>query len=247
MLKRVVLGMVLLVITTLVSLVIITQRNLDKEELRRAENEMVALTKQKDDLTALVNTLDKEQLRLEKEVEDKNNQISKNKLAIARLEKERLANTWKVRSLRNENELEKSFAIAFPQVIHAKNFGIVKMPIKAGSPITLPYYVIPAWFTETFIIEHSELLALEKEIEQFKANESLYGNVIDLKESVIQLQSEKTMAYQDGYDEAFEKYEKLNQDYISLLKMPPVVEIKAPTLWPIIGSALLGLSLGIGL
>jgi hypothetical protein len=246
MLKKVVLGIVLLVVTTCVSLAIITLRYLDKEELRRVESEMVALTQQKDQLTALVNTLDEEQFKLEKEVEEKNKKISSNKLTIASLEKERLDNRWKVRSLRSENELEKSFALAFPQVINAKNFGIVKMPIKEGSPITLPYYVIPAWFSETFIIEHNHMLLYAEEIKQFKANEALYGNVIELKESVVQLQSEKAAAYQDGYDNAFTKYEQLNQDYIDLLKTPPSVEIKAPSLWPAIGGALLGLTLGIG-
>jgi hypothetical protein len=245
MLKKAVVGILLLVVTTLISLVIITQRNLDKEELRRVETEMTALKKEKDDLTALVTTLDEEQARLEKVVVEKSNQISQNKLTIKKLEQERIDKTWQVRGLRTENELEKRFAVTFPQVINAKNFGIVKMPIKEGSPLTLPYYVIPAWFAETFIIEHNNMLLYEEEITQYKTNEVLYGNVIDLKESVVQLQSEKSVAYQEGYENAFDKYEQLNQDYIKLLKTPPKVEIKAPSLWPALGGTLLGLSLGI--
>jgi hypothetical protein len=244
MIKKIVAGSILIVVMTLISLVIITQRNLDKEELIRVESELVVLNKQKSDLADLVKSLDKKQLIMEESIEEKNNQISRNISKIDSLEKERLDKSWKIRELRNEDDLEKSFSVAFPQVTDANNFGIVQIPIEEGSSIVLPYYVIPAWFAETFIIEHNNMLAYEKEIERFNDNEALYGNVIELKESVIQLQSEKSLAYQDGYEKAFVKYEQLNQDYIKLLKTPPKVEIKAPSLWPTLGGTLLGLSLG---
>ena len=151
---------------------------------------------------------------------------------------------WQVRRLSSEDALQQSFAMAFPQVINAKNFGIVKLPIAQGSKVLLPYYVIPAWFAETFIIEHNNMLAYQAEIKEFKRNEELYGDVITLKGQVISLQIEKATAYQNGYDQAYIKYEEINEKYIYLLKTPPKIEVKAPALWPSIGAALVGLSLG---
>ena len=247
MAKKIILFIILLAITTAVSLVIITQRNIDKAEIARVTNELAKLTQEKQALANKVAQLDKKQLQLNKIIEEKNKQIKNNQVQIAKLEKERAAGQWQVRQLNSENALEKKFAETYPQVIHANNFGIVRKPMKPNSKILLPYYVIPAWFTETFIIEHQNMLAYQAEINEYKKNEQLYGNVVTLKSQVIQLQTEKTNAYRKGYEQAFSKYEEVNKAYIELLKKPPKVEIKAPALWPTVGAALIGLATGVAL
>ncbi|NQY30973.1 MAG: hypothetical protein HRT69_16085 [Flavobacteriaceae bacterium] len=97
------------------------------------------------------------------------------------------------------------------------------------------------------IIEHNNMIAYKKEIDEYKANEKLYGNIIELKDEVFTLEAEKSSAYKTGYDEAYDKYEKLNEDYIKLLQTPPTVEFKPPSIWSALGGTALGLALGIGI
>ena len=247
MLKKYGIFAVALAISTLVSLSLLTARFIDQEEIDRVNHELVLLKNEKIDLEERVKELDSAQADLMTEIDQKNTEIAANKQKIAKLERDREENQLNVRQLNTEDALEASFAKAYPQVINAKHFGIVHKAIDDEGLLTMPYFVIPAWFTETFVIEHNNLEAYLKEIEEYKANEELYGNVIDLKEQVLALQTEKTTAYQDGYEEAFEKYEALNKEYIALLKQPPSVEVKAPSLWPMLGGALIGITLGVGL
>ncbi len=247
MFKKILLFGGALVVTTMLALVFITARSLDKVELQRVQSELADLTEDKENLQLKVTELDELQERLYVTIDNKNNEIIKNQLAIEKLEEERARQQVEVRQLNTEEALEGSFAKAFPQVIKAKNFGITNIAINDEKTLKLPYYVIPAWFTETFIIEHNNMLKYKEEIAEYKNNEALYGSVIELKDNVQKLEGEKSQAFEEGYEKAFEKYQDLNQEYIALLKKPPVVEIKAPSLWPILGAAILGLTLGTGI
>ena len=59
----------------------------------------------------------------------------------------------------------------------------------------LSYFVIPAWFTETFVIEHKTMLIYKEKIDAYKAKEELYGSVLERKYEVHKLEKEKTTAY----------------------------------------------------
>ena len=247
MLKKVLLFGGALLVTTVMALVFITARSLDKEELARVESEMTRLLDEKKQLESKVTQLDELQDKLYLTIDKKNQEIIQHQLAIDDLEEERAYQQVEVRQLNTKVALEKSFAKAFPQVINAKNFGITSMAINEDKTLSMPFYVIPAWFTETFIIEHNNMLKYKAQIAEYKHNETLYGSVIELKDSVQKLESEKSEAYEKGYEEAYDKYQALNKEYIALLKKPPVVEIKAPSLWPVLGAAFLGLTLGAGI
>ncbi len=247
MFKKVLLFGGALAITTVMALVFITARSLDKEELARVQSEMASLSEEKANLENKVIELDELQNKLYVTIDKKNEEIIQHQLTINSLEDDRANQQVEVRQLNTKMALEKSFAKAFPQVIKAKNFGITSMAINEEKTLSMPFYVIPAWFTETFIIEHNNMLKYKAQIAEYKHNETLYGSVIELKDSVQKLEGEKSEAYETGYEEAFLKYQALNQQYIALLKKPPVVEIKAPSLWPILGAALLGITLGAGI
>ncbi len=144
-------------IISLVALAFISARYIDKEEIFRVQTEMKALQQEK----------------------------SANKNAIAQLEQQRVDKQLSVRRLNTKEQLENSFAQAYPQVVDAKNFGIVQISIDDEFNLKLPYYVIPAWFTETFVIEHNTMLIYKAEIETYKTNEDLYGSVKELKDTLL--------------------------------------------------------------
>ena len=53
-----------------------------------------------------------------------------------------------------------------------------------------------------------------------KALDTLNIEVIALKDSIITLVEEKAPAYQHGYEDAYAKYEVMNEKYIDELKKP---------------------------
>jgi len=246
MLKKFAIFAALVAVFTMVALAFITARYIDKEEILRVQNEMSALQQSKTEIEAYVETLEEQKKELNKTIVLKTKNIEANKVTIAKLEKERLDNRLKVRQLRTEDELEKAFAKAYPQLVDVRNFGITQIE-DPEAKVTLPFYVIPAWFAQTFMSEHNELLFFKKEIKEYKANEKLYGTIFELKDEVFRLEAEKSSAFKTGYDEAYTKYELLNKDYIKLLKEPPVIEVKPPSLWMALGGTALGLALGIGI
>lgn len=245
MVKKYILIALVIIIATLACLAVITARNIDKAEIARVQQEIKSLLEKKQVLKGEIVKLDEAYIQLTEMIVAKNTLIELNKQVIIKLEKERDERRWTVRRLNSQDALEKRFAMAFPQVIHANNVGIIKLPMKEGSKILLPYYVIPAWFVETFIIEHNNMLSYLGQIKEYKRKEALYGDVISLNEQVVTLQIEKAGAYQQGYDIALDKYVQLNDKYITLLETPPKVVIKAPSMWTTLSTAALGLTLGL--
>ena len=137
MLRKFVFFSIALLVTTLLALSYITGRYLDKEQLQRVQAEMAELTQEKINLEARVLQLDEQQVALHQKIESKNSEIAHNKMEIVKLETVRDEQKLGVRRLRTEDALEKSFATAYPQVIDAKNFGIVNMPIDNTLELTL--------------------------------------------------------------------------------------------------------------
>jgi len=246
MLKKFAIFAATLAVFTMISLAYITARYIDQEEILRVQLESEELKKHKKSLEAQVATLESNQLKLNETIATQTQEIATNQVMIAKLEQSRIDNQLQVRKLSTENELEKAFSATYPQLINVKHFGITQIE-DPTTKLTLPFYVIPAWFAETFIIEHNNMLSFEKQNTEYQANEKLYGSILDLKDQVFKLETEKSAAYKTGYDEAYAKYEKLNEDYVTLLKEPPTVELKPPSLWTVLGGTALGLALGIGI
>lgn len=245
MLKKFAIFAAVVAVTTMVALSFITARFIDQEEILRVQNERQELIDRNAELNSKVDNLTAEQEALNADIDLRNAEIEQHKTTIAQLEKERRENQLKVRSLRTEDELENKFAKAFPAVTGARFFGITQIE-DADEGITLPYYVIPAWFVSTFIEDNTNATTHLKEIEEYKANEALYGSVIDLKDKVLKLEAEKSAAWKEGYDDAFAKYLALNDEYVDLLKKPPTVEFKPPSLWSSLGGLVLGIAIGAG-
>jgi len=246
MLKRLAIFSAAVAVCTMVALAYVTARFVDKDEILRAQNELHAVKQQRLELEKKVGVLSEQQAALKAEVQVKATEIAENKKMIARLEQARENDQLKVRQLRTANDLERKFMETYPAVAKADNVGIAQLPNKKGT-LTLDYMVVPAWFSETFIIEHEAKQVLEEELVQFRANEKLYGNVIELSRRVLSLEEEKTAAYQQGYEVAYARYEDINERYIGLLKEPPKVEFKAPNKWVMLGCSVLGVAVGASL
>lgn len=246
MLKKFSIFITVVAVFALIALAYVSGRYVDKKEILRAQNEMQALKQQHVAIQEKVAALTQQKQSLNAEIDSKNLLIKENQEKIAKLERERSAEQLQVRKLRTEDQLENTFLQTYPQVSHAANVGISHITdTKTG--ISLPYLVVPAWFSETFISEHKAKETLTKELTHYQQNETLYGSVIDLKNKVLVLEEEKSTAYQNGYENAYARYEDINQKYVDLLKIPPKAQCKMPTKLALLGCSALGIAVGVSL
>jgi hypothetical protein len=71
--------------------------------------------------------------------------------------------------------------------------------------ISLEYIFFPAFFAETFMIDHENALNYKQQVGKLAALDTLNTQVITLKDSVFVLERQKSVAFRTGYDSAFTK------------------------------------------
>jgi hypothetical protein len=86
--------------------------------------------------------------------------------------------------------------------------------------VGIEYFVIPAWFTETFIIDHENAESWREQKDRLLAVDSLRVQVAALQDSVATLHAQNALALQAGYDNASNDYRDLSTRYIAELRKP---------------------------
>ncbi|WP_045860729.1 hypothetical protein [Teredinibacter purpureus] len=247
MLKRFAIFTALVAVCTMVALAYVTARFIDKEEILRAQNEMQALKKERDQLGIKVSQLTEKEAELNQLLHTKSQEIAINKQRITQLEEQRQSNQVSVRMLRGSDAQFKKFVNTFPEVAAASGVGVTKVIVNEELNLGIDYLAFPLGFAQTFVIEHEAFETLKAEVAVYRQNEALYGSVIELKDEVISLKEEKATAYREGYETAYARYEDINKKYVDLLEKPPSVEFKAPNKWVVLGCSAIGVAIGVGL
>lgn len=230
------------VVVLLLVLTYITTRFIDQEEIHRAELEMASLHASRDSLLAFVATRESLQVGLLREADAARNEAEALRENVAQLEELRKQERLSVRFLRKKEDLFRKLESTYPEMARSK-WG-VKEVYDDANDVSVEYFMIPLWFTETFIIEHQDAANYRAQRDSLWSVDSLQRKVNALTLDVLNLEREKSAAYKSGYDEAYSKYEELNKAYIDLLKKPPSVELGLPAWGTILGSAGAGFVLG---
>ena len=101
--------------------------------------------------------------------------------------------------------------------------------------------MVPAWFAETFVIDHQNAASWRAQKDQLLAVDSLRGAVIALQDSITRLVAANSEAYQTGYQAAYASYQDLSKRHIAELKKP---RIRLGAAIGLVGAAGLGLVIG---
>jgi hypothetical protein len=153
-----------------------------------------------------------------------------------------------VRELRTSSDLEKQFMDAFPEV--KMSMKITSIPVEDAPGLTVQYISVPLRFAETFLIDHQNSSYYKQQRDKLWQLDTLQQQTIALHRKITRLEEEKSAAYKQGYDSAYEKYTELNTKYIELLRKPPQVKFGLPQVGVLaIGAAASfagGVSLGAG-
>ena len=105
--------------------------------------------------------------------------------------------------------------------------------------------LIPLWFGETFIAEHQNAVSYEAQRDSLLLLDSLQLEIKVLNAEVFELEKEKSEAYKSHYEEAYAKYDSLNQKYTKLLAEPAQVKFGIPQISAVAVGAAGGLITGV--
>ena len=188
------------------------------KEILKAQLELERLKSSRDSIKALVTLKDSMQkiLRIQIEMKDAEASLLRDKVTV--LEEQRAKEQLSIRNLRRREDLQLKFAQTFPEVAGSQ-WGVREV-YNEEADLSIEYLLVPLWFSETFIIDHQNSINYKAQRDTLIRVDSLMQEIFVLKDSVFVLQEEKTLAYKNGYDEAFAKYEDLNGKYINELKKP---------------------------
>jgi len=243
MLKHFAVAAAIVAVLAMIALAAISARFVDQKEILRVTAERDELRADHAALEMKIAALDEEKRQLNVKIEQQQTEIAGNKQEIARLQKANDEARLSVRRLRTSDQEVKAFAAAFPGIAAAKNFGATDI-FDDRERVTLPYLCVPLAAAETFVIQQTTMNTYKAQIDDYKKNETLYEGVIDLKDQVLALETQKSMAFHDEYEKVFAKYEDVNGRYIKLLETP---RFKFGGLGMTIGAGILGLAIGAGL
>jgi outer membrane murein-binding lipoprotein Lpp len=223
--KKPLIAVVLFAVAVAGALSYITSRYIDKAEIERAQSEVQALRDERTELLRQVAEKTAEQERLAAQVAERESKIVELRTQVDKLEEERQATQWNIRSLTAEEDQQRLMIAAFPEVAGAMRVGDVH---DDENDVDIRYFMVPFAFAGLFIEEHENAANYKSQAEKLRLVDGLQEQVKTLNGQVLQLEREKAEAYKTGYDSAFTKYEDINERYIALLKEPPKVEFKVP-------------------
>jgi hypothetical protein len=209
-------------------------------EVARAQAAASQLRRQRDSLVTVVRQREREQAALTVRLQQHRKEAKGLRDSVTAIEGRRSAHQLDVRRIRTVGELQDRLRAAFPELGPAR-WGVTTLPFEGGDSLGLEYLLVPAWFAETFIIDHANAASWREQKDRLLAVDSLHSVVVALQDSVIRLEAAKALAYQAGYQAAYVGYQDLSTRYVAELQKP---RIRLPSLVGFVGAVGVGFVVG---
>ena len=213
--------------------------NKNKEEIARVEAQMQGMKFQRDSIKAFVAFKDSVQLILQKRITELESDADNLRDQVNILEDVRKKDQLAVRMLDTPQDLKTKFSTTFPELPEEKIKIFEENVSQEG--ISIQYFGVPLWFSETFVIDHNNSINYEKQKGKLLTLDSLNQTVIALDKKVLLLEKEKSEAYRVGYDSAYTHYMEISKLYMNELEKP---RFDLPHWGAIIGGAAVGVLIG---
>lgn len=229
----------ILLAVVLVVIAYLLGSNANKEEIARVEAQRQDMKSQRDSIKAFVALKDTMQQILQKRITELESDADNLREQVRILETVRNKEQLEVRMLKTPDDLKNKFASTFPELPEEK----IKIFEEYVSEvdISLQYFGVPLWFSETFIIDHNNSINFEKQNIKLASLDTLNLRVISLQDKVLVLEKEKSEAYRVGYDSAYVHYMEISKLYINELEKP---RFELPHWGAIIGGTAAGILIG---
>ena len=212
----------------------------DQESISRAEKEMVRMKIERDSIYGYVAVKDSMQHFWQGQAAEVKGEVSDLRNQVAIQEQGRIDRQLGIRHIRSQEILLDSLRAIFPQI---KTKIFVDSIFESDDGLWFPYLRVPLGFYRTFLIEHNNSESWKGQTRKLLTMDTLHQRIEGMQETILQLERDKTVAFQKGYDSAYTKYEELHKDYIDRLKHPEL-SIGFPSWGTILGSAAVGVLIG---
>ncbi|MFC1640168.1 hypothetical protein ACFL3B_05335 [Gemmatimonadota bacterium] len=194
-------------------------RSQSQNEIARVKEQVSRLQQEKDSIQAFVSANAAVQQSLQLTRDDTEAEVAVLRDYVGLLEQQRRETALTVRSIRKTSDLQSRLDAAYPEMARS-NWGITTIPLEPGDTLGVEYFLIPAWFTETFIIDHQNAESWREQKTKLLAVDSLRVQVAALQDSVATLHAQNALALQAGYHNASREYRDLSRRYIAELRKP---------------------------
>jgi hypothetical protein len=228
------------VVVSAVILYLLNTLGSNHEAIAAARTAAARLESQRDSLVAEVRDRERQQAALA--VARQTHEAEANRLrdSVAALERRRAAHQLTVRRIRTVGVLQDRLRAAFPE-LSASAWGLTTIPLDDADTLGIEYLLVPAWFAETFVIDHRNAEAWRAQKDRLLAVDSLRLAITTLQDSVTRLEAANAAAYEGGYRAAYADYQDLSRRYVAELKKP---RIGLGSAIGILGAAALGVVIG---
>ncbi|HLB38086.1 MAG TPA: hypothetical protein VJL31_16055 [Gemmatimonadales bacterium] len=205
-----------------------------------AQAEAARLTTQRDSLIAVVHDRERQQAALTIQRETHEAEVTRLRDSVIVLERRRAAAQLSVRQLRTVGALQHQLRTAFPE-LGASGWGVTTVRFEDGDTLGIEYLMVPAWFAETFVIDHANAESWRTQKDQLLAVDSLRVVVAALQDSITHLEVAKRLAYEAGYQAAYAGYQDLSRRHVAELRKP---RIKLASAVGVLGAMAVGVVVG---
>lgn len=210
------------------------------EKIAAARAEADRLEGQRDSLVLLVRDRERQQAALLLERKTHEAEATRLRDSVSALERHRAARQLTVRRIETVGVLQDRLRAAFPE-LGDKGFGLTNVLLDDGDTLGIEYLLVPAWFAETFLIDHANAESWRAQKDRLLAVDSLRLAIVALQDSVTRLEALNADAYAAGYDAAYADYRDLSARYVAELKKP---RIRLGSAIGLLGAAGLGVVIG---
>ena len=212
----------------------------NRAAVARVRAEAAMLVTERDALLVTIRDRAERQAALARERDSVTAVVAAWKDSVRALERRRAAAQLTVRRIRKIGALQDRLRSTFPELGHSA-WGLTTVPLDARDTIGIEYLMVPAWFAETFVIDHANAASWRAQKDRLLAVDSLRVTVTALQDSVLALQTANASTYQAGYDAAYASYQDLSKRHVAELKKP---RIRLGSALGILGGASLGVLVG---
>jgi len=122
--------------------------------IARVRAEASRLASQRDSLITVVREGERRQAGLTARREAQEAEAGRLRDSVSALEQRRAAEQLTVRQLSTTGALQTRLRTAFPE-LGPTGWGVTTLPFEGGDALGLEYLLVPAWFAETFVIDHA--------------------------------------------------------------------------------------------
>ncbi len=213
----------------------------NREEIERAKLELEDTRALRDSLLTQVKSRDKVIAALEDSETDLRGEIDSLRVVNNKLEDDRKTAVQDAFSLFQPEDIMNEMKKQWPQMSRSK-WGFMDI-MDEEFQVEIEYFVIPTQFTTAFIQDHIDAVSYRVQVDNLRRADTLHQMVDVLQDSVLTLERENKAAYKTGYDDAYAKYEVINEKYVHLLENPQI-KLGVPSIPVFIGSAAAGFVIG---